>query len=81
MRIPRELTRFRELPMTVSYHAPGDAAKKYSRVFQLAEINEAEVRDLLQMNIKTDSPQNYFKIDLTQCPAPECFAVDSHCFA
>jgi len=31
--------------MTVSYHAPGDATKAYSRVFQLSEINEAEVRN------------------------------------
>jgi hypothetical protein len=32
--------------MTVSYHSPEDATKSYSRIFQLAEIDEAEVGPL-----------------------------------
>jgi len=75
LRIPRELTRFKELPMTVSYHAPGDATKAYSRVFQLSEINEAEESSVWQLaNVKMNRP-NGKGVKLTKKQAAERFTV------
>ena len=41
--MPKELERFRELPMSVTYALAGDASKCDTRVLQICTIDEEQV--------------------------------------